>query len=770
MRRQGSDPKLTLTALAFAGAIGAAMTAPSVAAQTQYEASITRTTYGIPHIEADTWEGVGYGVAYAYAQDNVCMLAEEFATIAGERSLHFGPESSSVMGFREVDNVTSDFFYRSQLNLTDLRATAAAEGSAESSQLMTGYVAGYNRYLADTGVENLPDACRDQAWVRPISVDDMLRLNGKQMLLASSLALAPGIATAAPPDTPTAAYTPRVPLGFPKKDEPTFGSNGWAFGGDATADGKGLLIGNPHFPWEGPARFWQMHVRGPDGYDVMGVGLAGTPIPTLGFNKDIAWTHTVTAARHFAAYALKLSPDDPTVYILDGEPVKMASREVSVPMPEGEEDLTRTFYSTKFGPIVTVPGTPFGWTKAMAFALRDANSNNGRALDAWLGIGRAGSVADVQEAISQTLGIPWVNTIVADRHGDALHADITAVPNVTKELIAACSTPFSALVATQLTLLDGSRSECDTLERETAAGYAGLLPASEQASRTRRDYVTNSNDSYWISNASSRYQELSPILGPHSNQLSLRTRSNFKETQATLADGKMDHARAQALTFGNNSMAAQLSLEAILTLCDGSNSAAAACAALAEFDGRVESDSAGAYLFLTFWSKVEDRPDLWVVPFDAENPLTTPHTLAIEGEKGAALLDALVEAASELSEAGIALNAKLGEVQFRQDGEDRIAIHGGPHAAGVLNMQRSRPVEGGITPVHGSSYIQIVGFDEAGPVADAILSYSQSTNPASPHYADQTRNYAAKTWYRLPFSDEEIKAEQIGETLILSPE
>lgn len=36
----------------------------------RYAATITRTTYGIPHIEARDWRGVGYGVAYAYAEDN----------------------------------------------------------------------------------------------------------------------------------------------------------------------------------------------------------------------------------------------------------------------------------------------------------------------------------------------------------------------------------------------------------------------------------------------------------------------------------------------------------------------------------------------------------------------------------------------------------------------------------------------------------------------------------------------------------------------------
>ena len=72
-------------------------------------------------------------------------------------------------------------------------------------------------------------------------------------------------------------------------------------------------------------------------------------------------------------------------------------------------------------------------------------------------------------------------------------------------------------------------------------------------------------------------------------------------------------------------------------------------------------------------------------------------------------------------------------------------VHGGPGTLGILNMQESRPAPwGGLMPVHGTSYIQIVGFDEAGPVADAILSYSQSTNPASPHAAPNVFNLIMK--------------------------
>ena len=752
--------------LMAAGSIVALLVgAPALQAQSTYEASIARTQHNIPHITAEDWGGIGYGVAYAYAQDNFCMMAEEFTTIAGERSRHFGPEETAILGFTRVDNLTSDVFFRGQIDLPSLRAGWANQSQA-SRDVVDGYVAGWNRYLSDTGPDALPEECRNKPWVRRITRDDMLRLNEKQMLLASSLALAPGIATAAPPGSPSPAQTAFAEL--PKEHEDlNFGSNGWAFGGDATGTGGGMLIGNPHFPWEGPSRFWQLHVTIPGEYDAMGVGIAGTPIVTLGFNKDIAWTHTVTAARHFTVYALTLSPDDPTIYMVDGQPVEMEAKTVSVPMPDGAEPVERTLYSTQFGAVLTIPGTPFGWSETSAFTIQDANSGNQRAIATWMAIGKASNVGEIEAAISSTLGIPWVNTIAADRNGDALHADITAVPGVSAEFVAECATPFSGLVADRLTLLNGTRSDCNW--RDDAADPAsGLLPASDQAVRVRRDYVTNSNDSYWISNPSTPYEQLSPILGDFERALTLRTRSNFIETETVLESGNFDRDAAKALVFGNRSLAADMVVEPLLTQCQSREELSEACGALAAWDRKFEADSQGAYLFVRFWNKVRGNQDLWNVPFDASDFINTPRDLDISGSKGDAMLDALAEAAAELREAGIALDAPWGEVQVRIASGDSIAIHGGPGTAGVLNMQRSREIDAAITPIHGSSYIQIVSFNEAGPIAEAILSYSQSTNPASEHYSDQTRLYAAKDWHRLPFAPDEIAAGQIGETITIA--
>ena len=757
--------KLALVALLLAGASSGA----ALAKGPSYSASIVRTSYGIPHITASNWRGIGYGVGYAYAQDNLCMLAEEFATVAGERSLHFGPKETAVLGFEKIDNLSSDTFFRSAMDVPKLRRGIATQGG-EERQVIAGYVAGYNRLLRDLGPAGVPAECRGKAWVHPITTDDMLRLTEKQVLLASSLALAGAVVNATPPGA-TQAADQTVTL--PDQEKIGIGSNGWAFGGDVTESGRGVLIGNPHFPWNGPARFWEMHLTIPGVYDVMGVGIAGTPIVSLGFNKDIGWTHTVTAAQHFTLFELAVDPADPTSYIVDGKSEKMATKTISIPMPGGAAPVTRTLYSSRFGPMVAAPALLLSWSKTKAFSMRDANAGNQRGLAAWIAIGKAKSVADIKAAVSTTLGIPWVNTIAVDRMGNALHADVTAVPNVSAAKAKDCATPASALLAGRVVLLDGKRSACDW-DNTPGTAAPRLLPAGDQAVWERRDYLANSNDSYWLSNASAPYRQLSPILGAWGTVRTPRTRSGLTEIARRLAgtDGlagtKIDLPRAEAMAFANKSLVAELVVDKLLVLCADKAEVAAACDALGKWDRRYDVDSRGAYLFATFAASIRAIPNLWAIKFDVSDPVNTPRDLITDGDNGTKMIAALAKAAATLASEGIALDARWGDVQFARRGDQRIAIHGADGALGVLNVQMAQKVPTGITPVHGSSYVQAVTFDEAGPVVDAVLSYSQSTNPASPHFGDQTLLYSAKRWVRLPFSKAQIAADAISAPVQIS--
>src|SRR5262249_26801741 len=79
----------------------------------RYLAEIRRTAYGIPHILARNYGGLGYGYGYAFAQDDLCVMADRVVTLRGERSRFFGPnaDSDDTLG-PPTTNLASDVYYR----------------------------------------------------------------------------------------------------------------------------------------------------------------------------------------------------------------------------------------------------------------------------------------------------------------------------------------------------------------------------------------------------------------------------------------------------------------------------------------------------------------------------------------------------------------------------------------------------------------------------------------------------------------------------------
>ena len=119
-------------------------------------------------------------------------------------------------------------------------------------------------------------------------------------------------------------------------------------------------------------------------------------------------------------------------------------------------------------------------------------------------------------------------------------------------------------------------------------------------------------------------------------------------------------------------------------------------------------------------------------------------------------------AQTKLQDTGLALDARWGDVQFAERNGERIGVPGAIGGHGVFSYIVTDFTEGkGYTPIlHGNSYIQIVGWDEAGNLdARGLLTYSQSPEPDSPHYADQTKLYSRGELLAFPFTEEEILAD-----------
>ncbi len=92
-------------------------------------------------------------------------------------------------------------------------------------------------------------------------------------------------------------------------------------------------------------------------------------------------------------------------------------------------------------------------------------------------------------------------------------------------------------------------------------------------------------------------------------------------------------------------------------------------------------------------------------------------------------------------------------------GQERIAIPGGDGHFGVYNAIQSVRKGDHLEVVGGTSYIQLVTFPEEGPKARGLLAFSQSSDPRSPYYRDQTELFSRQQWQTLPFSDRQIDAD-----------
>ena len=94
MRRRLPLAAAGLAVLASYAVPATAGGAPHHSSSHVYDVTITRTEYGIPHIVGKDFGSVGYGYGYAFAQDNLCAMAETYVTVNGERSRWFGPDGA----------------------------------------------------------------------------------------------------------------------------------------------------------------------------------------------------------------------------------------------------------------------------------------------------------------------------------------------------------------------------------------------------------------------------------------------------------------------------------------------------------------------------------------------------------------------------------------------------------------------------------------------------------------------------------------------------
>jgi len=756
-----------------------------------FSTSIYRTDGGIPHIVADDWASLGYGTAYAVAQDHYCAQARNILKFRAQLSQKFGADG----------NLNSDLFFKLMIEtgLYDV------EIDPEFNALFTGYAAGFNRYTRDHGATISDPACANADWIPQVTAQDIRRIHLTPAFLPNIGFL---MAMAKPPAAPeknlpekegerqshnVSEETVDFVLSGPSisaaddvnvaalmdelnRDK---GSNGIAIGSELSVDDHGLLYTNPHLDLSSfDFRLYGLHQIIPGITNMLGANQAQRANVGFGTNGDVAWTNTVAAGVFFSFYELELVPGNPMRYRYDGEEREIEAFEVTIKVKNAKgkiEDHPHTFYRSHFGWLV---GGALPWTSEKASAVRVADEGARGFQGGALAMSRAKTVRELKAIVDQYANFPSSNVIAADSSGEVLYGDLSPTVNLTDAQLEQCASP-------SLRVYSGNTSACEwNTDPDSAA--PGLLGASKQPFIFRRDYVTNSNDSYWLANPEQPIDGIARVKGPARTERTLRTRSGIALVKARQAgtDGLPGNTfDLESLTqrmLSNESEAATVLKDGLVAACRNNTKVllgedtvdvSEACDVLETWDGAYNVDSRGAHLFREWLRTVRTDEDgrgsvptaiNVATPFDPNDAANTPRGFDVQDNLAA--LNALAQAVKFWREAGVALDAPLSALQSVTRNGERIPLHGADEFEGVINKMGMALNNAQYPDVTGSSASWVMVTHVAGKNTrvKGLTAYSQSSDPTSPNFSNLTKRFAAKDLPLIPFLLEDVKARALS--------
>jgi acyl-homoserine-lactone acylase len=653
------------------------------------QALIRRDIYGVPHIVASSEAAAAFAHGHATAEDHLPGLARGFLRARGEEAAQFG-EAYLASDFRNQEfriyEAARDYFHK----LPPL-----------SQAIYDGYAAGYNLFLSQHR-QKAPE------WATLITGIDVLAHCRLVLLLDFSVYW---------------RVWEKLDDSFKK------GSNAWAIGRELSSSGHGILLANPHLPWEGSHLFHEAHIYVPNRINVSGAALVGFPFIGIGFNENLGWSLTVNQCASQDIYELKLDPRDSTRYLYEGQSLPLISRtlKVEVRTSSGREIRTKNVWSSHQGPVIRI-----GSDKA--YALKSANLEQLNFLTQWNMMAKAKSLSEFRAALN-IQGIPMFNIAYADRDGNTFY-------------LYNCRTPIRPQGYNWRAAIPGDSSNTE---------WYAIYPIAElpQLTNPKGGYVQNANNAPWYTNLKDPIDsrkfpgyfidEGLDLRG----QISLQMLEGYQKV--TVEQVKADKHN-EKLLLAERIKPSLLEIARGRTL-DGID-LTPAVEVLKTWDNRAGADSVGAVLFYVWWNEYKFSTKRWFAsPWNSQEPLSTPRGI---GDPLRAL-QALAKAVRDVTQQYGSISVSWGTVfRFRRGSLD-LPIGGAPNETGAFRtISYRRDKDGKWRGIAGDSYVLAVEFTNP-PKAYSILAYSQSGDSASKHFNDQAELFSTGKFKNAWFTEKEIQ-------------
>ena len=164
----------------------------------------------------------------------------------------------------------------------------------------------------------------------------------------------------------------------------TIGSNAFAFNSKKTVDGKTYLNVNTHQLLEGPFAWYEAHVNSEDGLNMLGGLFPGLPIPVIGTNENLGWTHTYNFPDMNDIYQLSVNPKNKLEYKIDGAGKKFEVNDIKIKVKVFlglKINIKRKILWSDFGPVIK--------NKKGNFAFFSQSLKNICVIEQWLKMNKA---------------------------------------------------------------------------------------------------------------------------------------------------------------------------------------------------------------------------------------------------------------------------------------------------------------------------------------------------------------------------------------------
>ena len=295
------------------------------------QVTVTRDTWGVPHINGKTDADAVFGVLYTQCEEDFARVEDNYLTALGRRA--------------EVDGEASLYEdLRARLFMDSTRAVVVyGRSPVWMKSLLNAFADGTNYYLATHPDVHPRRIRRFQPWMPLLFSEGSIGGN-------VSVVPADRIKAFYGQQKPTSWQRPPADVAQP--DREPVGSNGFAIAPARSTSGHALLLINPHTSFYFRSEVQMTSAAGLNAY---GAVTWGQFFIYQGFNAKCGWMHTSSSADSMDEYLETVTAKDGKYYYrYDGKLLPVRTGTVTLAYLKDGQLLRRKFtvYYTPHGPVV----------------------------------------------------------------------------------------------------------------------------------------------------------------------------------------------------------------------------------------------------------------------------------------------------------------------------------------------------------------------------------------------------------------------------------